>query len=203
MSVRTLDYYDQHAAAFFADTIDVDMSPLQEHFLRLLPDRARILDAGCGSGRDAKCFADRGYRVTAFDASPKLVALAASHLGQPVHCLRFQDLSWEHEFDGIWASASLLHVPIAELPDVLRRLTRALKRPGVLYASFKYGQGEREHRGRRFTDLDEPGLAALLRHVPDLEPVRIWSSTDRRPGREAERWLNTILRTTGSTWVNS
>ena len=70
-----------------------------------------------------------------------------------------------YELDGIWACASLLHVPGAELPDVMQRLCKALKPGGVLYASFKYGTGEREHHGRRFTDLDEPGLAALLRHV--------------------------------------
>ncbi|MCF7983610.1 MAG: SAM-dependent methyltransferase, partial [Thiohalocapsa sp.] len=102
-----------------------------------------------------------------------------------------------------WACASLLHVPAAELPDVMRRLSRALKNDGVLYASFKYGRGEREHRGRRFTDLDEAGLGALLEHVPELEPLETWTTGDLRPGRETERWLNTLLKRTGAAWVNS
>jgi len=188
------DYYQQHAGAFFADTVGVDMTPLYRRFLPLLPERADILDAGCGSGRDARAFANLGHRVTAFDASPALVALAESHLGRPVHCLRFQDIAWREAFDGVWACASLLHVPAAELPDVVGRLCDALRPGGVLYASFKYGRGAREHRGRRFTDLDEPGLAELLRQVPGLAPVETWTTGDLRPGREAERWLNTLLR---------
>jgi SAM-dependent methyltransferase len=189
-------YYEQHAHTFFDDTVEVDMTPLYSRFLPLLGDRAAILDAGCGSGRDSLAFAKLGYSVTAFDASPALVALAGRHIGQPVHCLRFQDLTWRDAFEGIWACASLLHVPSVELGDVMGRLRAALKPGGILYASFKYGSGEREHQGRRFTDLDEPGLAALLEQVPGLEHVETWTTGDRRPGRESERWLNTLLRRT-------
>ena len=179
------------------------MTPLYRRFLPLLPDQAHILDAGCGSGRDASAFAKLGHSVTAFDASPALIALAETHLGQPVQCLRFQDITWQEQFDGIWACASLLHVPAAELPDVMQRLCKALKPGGILYASFKYGSGEREHHGRRFTDLDEPGLAALLRCVPDLKPMESWTTGDLRPGREAERWLNTVLRKKEAAWGSS
>jgi len=179
------------------------MTSLYRRFLPLLPDQANILDAGCGSGRDARAFADLGHRVTAFDVSPALVALAGTHLGQPVQCLRFQDITWQEQFDGIWACASLLHVPAAELPGVMQRLCKALKPRGVLYASFKYGSGEREHQGRRFTDLDEPGLAELLRQIPELEEVEIWTTGDLRPGREAERWLNTLVRRTEAAWASS
>ncbi|MCF7991839.1 MAG: class I SAM-dependent methyltransferase [Thiohalocapsa sp.] len=198
-----LDYYERNAAAFFAETVAVDMGSLHRRFLSRLPERAAILDAGCGSGRDARAFAALGHQITAFDACPGLVALAEAHLGQTVHCLQFRDIAWERQFDGIWACASLLHVPAAELPDVMRRLSRALKNDGVLYASFKYGRGEREHRGRRFTDLDEAGLGALLEHVPELEPLETWTTGDLRPGRETERWLNTLLKRTGAAWVNS
>lgn len=191
-----IDYYQQNAVTFFAETVAVDMTTLYGRFLPLLPERAHILDAGCGSGRDARAFAKLGHHVTAFDASSALVALAETHLGQPVHCLRFQDIAWQDAFDGIWACASLLHVQAAELPVVMERLYKALKPDGVLYASFKYGSGEREHHGRHFSDLDEPGLAALLRQVPNLEPVDTWTTGDLRPGREAERWLNTLLRRT-------
>jgi SAM-dependent methyltransferase len=188
------DYYQQHADTFFDDTVEVDMTPLYGPFLPLLAEGAAILDAGCGSGRDSLAFAKLGYSVTAFDASPALVALAEQHSGQPVHCLRFQDMTWRDAFDGIWACASLLHVPTVDLPDVMGRLRAALKPGGILYASFKYGSGERAHHGRRFTDLDEPGLAALLEQVPGLEPVETWTTSDRRPGRESERWLNSLLR---------
>jgi len=191
-----IGYYQQNAGTFCADTVEVDMTPLYRRFLRLLPEQARILDAGCGSGRDARAFAELAHQVAAFDASSALTALAERHTGQPVHCLRFQDMTWRVAFDGIWACASLLHVPSAELPDVMGRLRAALRPGGILYASFKYGSGEREHNGRRFTDLDEPGLAGLLAQVSGLEPVETWTTGDLRPGRESERWLNTLLRRT-------
>ncbi|NCA72639.1 MAG: SAM-dependent methyltransferase, partial [Sphingobacteriia bacterium] len=62
-----------------------------------------------------------------------------------------------------------------------------------LYASFKHGAGEREHGGRRFTDLDEAGLAALVGAVPGLAVLETWTTGDRREGREQERWLNALL----------
>ncbi|MBV5273652.1 MAG: class I SAM-dependent methyltransferase [Lamprocystis purpurea] len=203
MDDDTTAYYRANADTFFADTLAVDMAPLYARFLPHLPVGGRILDAGCGSGRDALAFRERGYAVTAFDASAELAALAAAHLGQPVQVLRFQDLERTQAFDGIWACASLLHVPGAELPEVLRRLAMALRPGGVLYASFKYGSGEREHHGRRFTDLDEAGLATLLTQVQGLTELETWTTGDRRPGRESERWLNALLTTTADAWPNS
>ncbi|EGV29635.1 Methyltransferase type 12 [Thiorhodococcus drewsii AZ1] len=196
-------YYDQHAQAFVDDTLTVDMTPLYSRFLPLLPPTGHILDAGCGSGRDAHAFRDLGYQVSACDASPTLAHLASVHCGLPVQVMRFQEITWQERFDGIWACASLLHVPQAELTDALSRLSAALKPAGLLYASFKYGQGEREHRGRRFTDLDEPGLAELLRQVGNLVELETWTTGDLRPGREAERWLNTLLRKPGSAWPST
>ncbi len=189
----TLAYYEEKAETFFAETVDVDMAPLYARFLARVPPGGHILDAGCGSGRDALAFRKLGYAVTAFEASPTLARLASDYCGMPVEVRRFQEVDWEGRFDGIWACASLLHVPMAELPEVLGRLGRALKPDGVLYASFKYGAGEREHGGRRFTDLDEAGLADLLLMVPGFRVLETWATGDRRPGREDERWLNAIV----------
>jgi SAM-dependent methyltransferase len=194
MDDPTLAYYDDQAETFFVETVDVDMAPLYARFLARVPPGGHILDAGCGSGRDALAFRRLGYAVTAFEASPTLARMASEHCGLPVEVRRFQAVDWEDRFDGIWACASLLHVPMAELPDVLRRLGRALKADGVLYASFKYGAGEREHGGRRFTDLDERGLASLVEAVPGLAVLETWVTGDRREGRGGERWLNALLR---------
>lgn len=196
MSTSTSAYYENHARQFFDDTITIGMSPLYARFLRCLPNTGRILDAGCGSGRDASAFLELGYEVIAFDASPTLAAFASAYSGISVSVLRFQDVEWQSQFDGIWACASLLHVPAAELPDALSRLADALKPKGVLYASFKYGRGEREHNGRCFTDMDETSLATLLWEVQRLKELETWITTDLRPGREADHWLNTLLAPT-------
>ena len=189
-----MDYYEHNAKYFFEATVDVDMSPLYQRFLPSMPYGGRILDAGCGSGRDLRAFARLGYSVTAFDASPALIALAEAYAGQPVFRARFQDIDWRESFDGVWACASLLHLPAVELPDALRRLAVALVSGGILYASFKYGHGEREDQGCHFTDMNEAGLSGLLDRVDNLQPLDIWITADQRPGRENEQWLNALLR---------
>ena len=188
-----MSYYDNNAAAFVESTRLVDMQPLYQRFLPLLPGQAHILDAGCGSGRDAKYFIEQGYKVTAFDASTEITALAEKELGQPVSVQRLQEIQYQNQFEGIWACASLLHVPAKELPDVFHRLARALKPNGVIYCSFKYGQGEDEKQGRRFTDMDEAGLRVLVDETETSLIKELWVTADRRPGRGQEQWLNGVL----------
>src|SRR5512140_122033 len=116
----TLDYYEENAEAFDQRTRDVDMSPIYEEFLPLLPAGGYILDAGCGTGRDSAEFLKRGFRVLAMDASKAMVARAAKRIGQPVLNISFAQMQFDHEFDGVWACASLLHVPRREMPQVFR-----------------------------------------------------------------------------------
>jgi len=189
----TLKYYQDNAQTFFDGTVNVDMSSLYEAFTRHLPPGAWVLDAGCGSGRDAKAFQEIGYRVEAFDASPAMVELAREHTGLPVQLMTFADVDWKEEFDGIWCCASLLHVPKLELPEVMRRLAGALKPRGVWYVSFKYGAGEREVDGRRFTDMDDAGLCGLVGALPGVEIEEFWMTRDKRPGRD-EIWFNGVLK---------
>ncbi len=189
----TLKYYQDNAQTFFDGTVNVDMSSLYEAFTRHLAPGARVLDAGCGSGRDAKAFQEMGYQVEAFDASPAMVELAREHTGLPVKVMSFEDVDWKEEFDGIWCCASLLHVPAVELPGVMRRLADALKPGGVWYVSFKYGDGEREVDGRRFTDMDEVVLRRMLGAVPGIEIKSLWMTQDKRPGRD-EVWLNGMVQ---------
>ncbi len=190
---RTLDFYNRNAAAFFQDTVAVDMEDLHERFLRGIPEGGLILDAGCGSGRDAKAFMESGYRVKAFDASNELAALASEHLGQAVAIRTFEDVDEIAAYDGIWACAALLHLPLCEIPDALNRLWQALKPGGTLYLSFKEGPGEREKDCRHFTDLDEQGLGGLLGILSSVEKTELWQTFDKRPGRD-DIWLNALVR---------
>lgn len=190
----TLSYYEANAPRFFEETRDVNMSPLYEPFLSRPRSGAHILDAGCGSGRDSLYFLDNGYDVTSFDASEAMVRLAAKHLGQPVLRLVFDQVGFEEHFDGVWACASLLHVPRRAMARTLGRLASSLKRGGTLYASFRYGNGEVIRNGRLFTDYTEEGFEALLGVLPDLELVRTWRTADLRPEHADTTWLNTLSR---------
>lgn len=216
------DYYRQNAQRFFTDTASVDMSALYPPFVNCLPPGARILDAGCGSGRDVKAFSEMGFDVEAFDASVELVELARQLSGKPVAQMRFQDVDVVERYDGIWCCASLLHVSEAELPGVMTKLAMALKPGGVGYLSFKHGRGEREKDGRRFTDMDRAGLQKLVERIntPGGDPLtknmteikseagseditvkrfaleidKIWQTGDVLIGRGDEVWLNAIIR---------
>lgn len=191
----TLDWYAAHADAFAADALSVDLGALRDAFLARLPPNARVLDLGCGAGRDAAAFLARGCRVSAMDPSPELAARTASPLGIDVTVARAQDLDADAAYDGVWACASLLHVPIAETPAVLARIARALAPGGVLYASYKHGEGERWREGRFFHDETPSSLGALLR-AAGFVPHRVWLSADARPGRAHERWVNALARRT-------
>lgn len=188
------DYYQQHAERFFSETVTVDMSALYQPFVAHLKPGARILDAGCGSGRDARAFSALGYDVEAFDASAELVELARQHSGLPVEQKRFEDVTDVDRYDGIWCCASLLHVPLAELPGVMMLLARALKPGGVWYVSFKYGCGERAKDGRVFTDMDEIKLNDLIADLENIVLLDTWITGDKRPERQDEKWLNSLLR---------
>ena len=185
-------YYDQNAERFFNDTVGVDLSSLQGAFLQHIPKGGFILDAGCGSGRDSKAFLDQGYRVAAFDTSAQLAALASVHIGQHVVQRGFSDMRERAIYDGVWACASLLHVPLADLPSALRCLWVSLKPGGVFYLSFKAGQGEFTRFGRQFTDLDEEGLKALVADLEEVDRIQLWRTKDQRPDR-TEVWLNGLI----------
>lgn len=187
----TARYYRQFADAFFESTVGVDMSPIRERFAALLVAGARVLDAGCGSGRDAKAFVQQGFRVSAFDASPELAARATDHCGFAVEVRTFHDVDEVNAYDGIWCCASLLHVAPEEMPGVVSRLWAALAPGGVLYASFKRGTGTRLHGGRHFTDADESRVAEWLAALPELARSDIWVTEDRRPDR-TEKWTNVL-----------
>lgn len=109
----------------------------------------------------------------------------------------FEDLFENHsreKYDGIWASASILHLNKAELSGVFEKMSRALKKTGIIYTSFKYGDFEGMRNGRCFTDFTEESFAALLNNIPLLTIEKQWITGDARQGRENEKWYNIILK---------
>jgi SAM-dependent methyltransferase len=188
----TVGYYDENARAFDARTAARDMTSEYDEYLRRIPKSGRILDVGCGPGRDALAFKTMGYSVTAIDASAVMVALASERLGYPALQIPFDEISYADEFDGIWACASLLHVTKRDMPNVLERLCRALKPGGVLYASFKRGPREEFREGRWFNDYEEDSLRPLF--APDVwNVIRVWPTDEVRPNRRVA-WINVLAQ---------
>ncbi len=192
--MSNIGFYDENAEDYFRRTVDSDMGRIRRLFAELVRPGGRVLDAGCGSGRDALAFHELGFEVTATEAAPRLAELARAHTGLPIDVLTFDQMAWRDHFDGIWACGSLLHVPRAELPATLRRLRDALVPGGVWFMSFKYGPVERSANGRRFTDLDEAGAAELLSEVRGLQLISMEIQDDSREDRPGERWLALICR---------
>ncbi|TKG33496.1 class I SAM-dependent methyltransferase [Vibrio breoganii] len=191
----TTQYYNQNAKQFFDSTIDVEMQSLYEKFLPLIPTGGRILDAGCGSGRDSKAFLDKGFKVDAFDASAELTKLATELTGLDVTQTTFLEFQSEPAtYDGIWACASLLHVPMDELDNTFSHLSEFLKPHGYFYCSFKLGKSELDRNGRFFRDLTLEQLQQSLAATGSLEVDTWWETSDLRAGRENEKWLNAILK---------
>lgn len=186
------DFYNTNAKEFFENTVNVDMSPHYKEFLKMIPKNGHILDAGCGSGRDTYMFKSFGYEVTAFDKSEEMCKLASEYTGEEVLCLTFQEIEFEPIFDGIWALASLLHVPSHEIENVLNKLKDSLKSKGVMYASFKYGDFEGERNGRFFNDFTEESVRELFSQI-GFEINKTWISNDARKGRENEKWVNILV----------
>ena len=191
----TTDYYNLHASEFAARTFELDLSAVQNHFTSHLRPGMRILDFGCGSGRDSLYFLSQGFKVDAIDGSAEMCRIASDRTGIPVQQMLFEDFSASSQYDAIWACASLLHLPCNEIKRVLAALTEALRPNGILYTSFKYGTFEGERNGRYFVDMTPASFAQLLHEaeIPHLLQEEVWLTEDIRADR-TEKWLNVILR---------
>lgn len=188
---RTIEYYDKNSDAFVKSTVNVDFSEAQNVFLDYIKDGGAILDFGCGSGRDTKYFLNKGYKVSACDGSESMCRAASIYTGIEVKHMYFDELDSKNQYDGIWACSSILHLNRDELDDVIIKIKGALKSCGVMYASFKYGDGEKERNGRFFTDMNEELVKEWIDKA-GMKVLKVWISSDVRDGRENERWINVV-----------
>ncbi len=187
----THDYYEENAEEFFESTVGAETEYLYKDFLELIPPHGRILDLGCGAGRDSRNFIERGYEVVSVDASTTLALLAKQKLGIDVICKTFDEIDYSEEFDGVWACASLLHCDKAKLPDIIAKVRDALIPGGVFYASFKYGEFEGERDGRFFLDLNEESVVEVFSRVSGLAIKKVWESVDVRRDCDV-KWINIV-----------
>lgn len=191
---KTLKYYNKNAQSFASGTVSVKFTEVQDKFLEKLNPDAYILDFGCGAGRDTKYFLSRGYQIDAIDGSEQLCRIASKYTGIKVRQMLFQELDEKEKYDGIWACASILHLPKKQLCEVLENMYAALKSEGWIYISFKYGEFEGERNGRYFTDFTTDTFKDFIHDMHGLKIEEHWITGDVRPGRGEEKWLNLLLQ---------
>ena len=175
--------YDAATLRFYADEAGIyaasarhGVSRRLDAFLALLEPGARVLELGCGDGRDSEAMLARGFDVDPTDGAEAMARQAELRLGRPVRVMRFDELEAAKAYEGVWANAALLHVPRSALPGVLSRVFRALKPGGFHVASYKAGRAEgRDGLGRYFNFLSADAVEAVYRGSADWEVLSIRS----------------------------
>lgn len=185
----TLKFYYDNAESFTANTLNADMSDTRDKFLKYVKNR-KILDLGCGAGRDTLAFSNAGYEVTAIDGCKSLCEQVKKISNAKVINMTFDTLNFINEFDGVWACASLLHVSSSEIIAVLEKVIKSAKCNAPIYMSFKYGEFEGMRNGRFFNDYTEDKFKNLIKNL-NLSIAEMWLTEDVRPDR-SNKWLNTI-----------
>lgn len=193
-AAKTHAYYAENARQYCEETSALEVKGLYERFLGHIPAEGHILDLGCGSGRDSKALRELGYTVTSVDGNPEIATWAENFTGHTVEVKSFQEIDYRNVFDGVWASASLLHCHRAQLNDVFKRVLDSLKFGGVAYMSFKWGEVQCvDSRDRYFTNFTTQSLRDLLKSEPDVEIIDVWESESILRG-EGQKWSNAIIR---------
>ena len=195
----TITYYDQNAETFIESTINVDASALYKPFEELLQQGDRILDLGCGSGRDSRYFSQHGYSVIAVDPSQAMCEQTRTFACVPVYRMRAEENHFSNEFDAVWACASLLHIHKEKQEIVLHKIATSLKDGGILYCSWKYGDNMRTTDDTRvFTDMNELLLQDVLKNIDELELLKTWVTCDIRKANCDQKWMNALFKKNNS-----
>lgn len=222
--LQTLRYYENYKEKYAEEFDDNDLTPLYEPFIEeinksILHNQIKdydhiisILDAGCGTGRDTAHFIKKGFRVTAFDASPAMVFKTKSKISSLENqynkaasqskCLEmtFEEMKFKNEFNGIWVAASLLHVPHSKMKKNLKNLIDALKPGGVLYLSLKYGKGSDEIGYRHFYYYTGWMIWRIRKRIKHHYRINVWLTFEKNKiilnisrWKKIFIWFNEIL----------
>ena len=191
--MNTLDYYNKNSEEYFNSTLNVDMTNTYKPFLKLVPKGGKILDLGCGSGRDSMNFMKLGYEVTAVDGSKELAKKASALLGKEVIASTFEELELKEKFHGIWACASLLHIKREDLKTVLNNLYNNLEDNGVFYMSFKYGEKEYvDDKNRYFNCFTDESIISFINENTKYNILGLYITEDKLGRVNEVKWVNLI-----------
>ena len=193
--MQTREYYETQAEAFKKRTWNVDMTHIYERFLKYLPKNGKVLDAGCGPGRDVCFFLSKGFDVHGIDRSESMVKLAQKECPGRVSCESFDQIDFDNDWDAIWACCSLLHVEKKNMNALFKRMIKSLKQGGVWYFSFKEGAGERTSGDRFYNDYSVSEMRSFIKEFPSLDLQEIWVCEDPRLGNHPQ-FLNVIVSKT-------
>lgn len=191
--MNTLDYYNKNSEEYFNSTLNVDMTNTYKEFLKLVPEGGKILDLGCGSGRDSMNFMKLGYEVTAVDGAKELAKKASVLLGKEVIVSTFEELELKEKFHGIWACASLLHIKREDLKTVLNNLYNNLEDNGVFYMSFKYGEKEYvDDKNRYFNCFTDESIISFINENTKYNILGLYITEDKLGRVNEVKWVNLI-----------
>ena len=191
--MNTLDYYNKNSEEYFNSTLNVDMTNTYKPFLKLVPKGGKILDLGCGSGRDSMNFMKLGYEVTAVDGAKELAKKASVLLGNEVIVSTFEELELKEKFHGIWACASLLHIKREDLKTVLNNLYNNLEDNGVFYMSFKYGEKEYvDDKNRYFNCFTDESIISFINENTKYNILGLYITEDKLGRVNEVKWVNLI-----------
>lgn len=197
---KTVRYYDDNAIAYEASTRYFDLTSLYAPFRENLRYGARILDAGCGVGRDTRYFIQNGFRVVSIDASKAMVKKCQEY--PHAYCLRlsFEEIEFKESFDGIWACASLLHLTPNKARDAICSLTTALKAGGVIFLSLRklHAKSHGWENGRYYQYYDLDSVSDLIQSDKRLSDIKIWETISHVTG-DSGLWLNVLARKKSDT----
>lgn len=194
----TIQYYNNQASTYEATVANINLPDQWRTFASHIKPKGKILDVGCGGGRDILHFQSLGFTVEAIEPATELANIARKKTNAKILELSIEELKAECEFDGVWACASLLHVPILNFQQAIQRISNATKAFGYIYISLKEGSGEvRKPDGRLFSNFTESQVGRIIENIDSLEIVKSWITEDAAE-RANIRWLNFLLRKTGS-----
>ena len=194
MDRGTRDFYHSRTAEWAAH-LPYDYSPRLDPFLDRLAPGARILEMGCGDGREAARMIARGFAVDVSDGTPAMAKLASERLGFEVQVMDFADLEAIEAYDAVWCQASLLHVAEGDLPGVLARIHRALVPGGWHWATYKDGTGGgRDDVGRFFSYIPAPRLEAAYRAAAAWSELALETAQGESYFRGPTMWHAVLAR---------
>lgn len=192
-----LDYYNNNAKLYFEQTKEGKFEEIYKKFLEKIEKNSYILDFGCGSGRDSKYFIEHGYKVRAIDGSNQMCKIASEYINQEVECMLFEELNDIEKYDGIWACSSILHVEKEKLGSILVKMINAVKKEGIIYTSFKKGNGYEIKEGKYYNFMNKEEMEKLLSTLsPKVEIIDYFESfpTTKRPETSEVIWSNYIIK---------